>query len=210
MRTFYSLALVLLAMPVYAQKYEFGVHGGVSLYTPKTISASRGTADVGFKPGYVAGATLGHNMYDRVGGELRYSYLKNDLKLESSGTQAKFGGEAHAIHYDVLIHTADRESKIRPYAAVGAGAKYYRGTGTETAYQPLNNFALLTRTNETKGMISVGGGVKVAISDRVLFRVDVHDYITPFPKEVITPVPGASVGGWIHNLVPTAGFTFLF
>lgn len=210
MRTFYSLALVLLTLPAYAQKYEAGFQGGVSFYTTKTATNSRGSADVGFKTGYVAGATLGHNMYDRLGGELRYTMQRNDLKVSSSGTEVKFTGDSHAIHYDFLLHSADRESRIRPYVAFGAGVKYYRGLGKETAYQPLQNFAIPTKTSEVKPLVSFGGGVKIAISERIWFRADVHDYFSPFPSEVLAPGPGTSLKGWIHNIVPTAGITFTF
>jgi opacity protein-like surface antigen len=210
MRSFYTLAIALLAIPAYAQKYEFGVHGGFSMYTEKSVSSPRLTGNAGFKNGFGAGITLGHNMYDFVGGEVRYTYLKNDLKLTSSGTEAKFGAEAHAIHYDLLIHAKSRESRIRPYGAFGGGVKYYRGTGTENAFQPLSGLAILTKTSEIKPMLSVGGGVKIGISDNVLLRLDVHDFLTQVPRDVITPAAGSNLSGWIHNFVPTVGITFTF
>jgi hypothetical protein len=101
-------------------------------------------------------------------------------------------------------------SKVRPYVAFGGGMKYYRGTGAETAFQPLTNFAILTRTNEVQPLLSAGGGLKIAISESVEFRADMHDFITPFPKKVITPGPGAGISGWLHNIVPTAGISFSF
>jgi hypothetical protein len=210
MRTFYSLALVSMALTAYAQNYEFGAHGGASFYDSTEVTTSSGSADAGFKFGYGAGATLGHDMYERIGGELRYTFLKNDLKVTSSGTEDAFGGQAHALHYDILVHASSRRSRVRPYAAFGGGFKYYRGTGTEMAFRPLEDFAIPTRTSEIQGMISIGGGVKFAVSERVLFRVDVHDYLTPFPKEVLAPAPGASLGGWVHNIVPTVGVAFRF
>lgn len=216
MRTFYTLAVALLALPAYAQRYEFGVHGGLSSYTTVDVEGGRATsvasstAEAGFKNGVAAGVTIGHNMYQRLGGEVRYTYLRNDLKLTSGGQEVTFGGEAHALHYDLLVHFTDFRSRVRPYVAFGGGMKYYRGTGTEAAFQPLTNFAILTRTNEIRPMISAGGGVKIAITDNVSFRVDVHDFLTQVPKKVIAPGPGASIGGWLHNLVPTAGISFSF
>ena len=99
---------------------------------------------------------------------------------------------------------------MRPFVAGGGGIKFFRGTGKERAYQPLSNLALLTKTQEVKGLISVGGGVKAVVSDHVLLRVEFRDYITPFPKEVITPSPGAKISGWLHDLVPMVGITFRF
>lgn len=216
MRTFYTLAVALLALPAYAQRYEFGVQGGVSTYTTakvegaRAVTAATTTADAGFKNGVAAGFTIGHNMYEKVGGEVRYTYLRNDLRVKSGGQEVTFGGQAHALHYDLLIHTAKFGSRVRPYVAFGGGMKYYRGTGAEAAFQPLTNFAILTRTNEVRPLVSAGGGLKIAISNTVAFRVDVHDFITPFPTKVITPGPGASISGWLHNVVPTAGISFSF
>jgi hypothetical protein len=210
MRDKLILAAALLSVPALAENYEFGVHGGASIYQTKQISNARGSADAGFSPGWVAGFTLGQNMYSHVSGEVRYGYLRNAMKLTSGGTAAKFGGESHAIHYDFLIHTRDMSSRIRPYVAVGGGVKIYRGTGAEQAFQPLSTIAVLTKTQEPQAMGSFGGGVKVKMSNKTWFRFDVHDYLTPFPKEVITPVTGTKVSGWLNNIVTTAGITFTF
>lgn len=210
MRIAYLLTAALVALPAFAQKYEFGVNGGVSFYDKKTVTNPRGDADVGFKTGYVAGFSLGHNMYKLIGGEIRYTFLNNGMKIESGSTKATFGAQAHAFHYDLLIHATDPDSGIRPYVAIGGGMKHYRGTGEEQPFQPLSNIAILTKTNDTKGMVSVGGGVKVQLTRRMWLRLDVHDYLTPFPKNVITPASGSAVSGWFNNLVGTGGLTFTF
>jgi len=57
-------------------------------------------------------------------------------------------------------------------------------------------------------MFSIGAGIKTKINDRWQFRVDVHDYITPFPKEVIQPNLGTSIGGMLHNIVPMVGISW--
>ena len=49
MRIVYFLTAVLCALPAFAQRYEFGVHGGISMYDKKTVSNPRGSADAGFK-----------------------------------------------------------------------------------------------------------------------------------------------------------------
>jgi hypothetical protein len=38
----------------------------------------------------------------------------------------------------------------------------------------------------------------------------VHDFLTPFPKQVITPAANAKVGGWLQDFVPMAGLGFAF
>jgi hypothetical protein len=210
MRIVYLLTAILIALPAFAQKYEFGVQGGVSFYDNKTVTNPRGSADAGFKLGYAAGFTIGHNMYQHIGGEIRYTFLQNEMKLNSGSTEATFGSQAHAIHYDFLIHAKGLNSPVRPYVAFGGGIKYYRGTGAEQAFQPLSNIAILTKTSDTKGLASVGGGVKLKMTDKIWLRLDVHDYLTPFPKNIIAPNSGSSVGGWMNNIVGTGGITFTF
>jgi hypothetical protein len=210
MRINFLLALVFFALPVFAQRYDIGVNGGVSLYGKKIVTNPRGDVDAGFKTGWAAGFSVGQDMYEHIGGEIRYTFLSNGMKLESGSTKATFGGQAHLIHYDFLVHAAGRSASIRPYVAVGAGVKFYRGTGEEQPFQPLSNTAILTKTTDTRPLVSVGGGIKAKMSDKVWLRFDVHDYLTSFPKNVIAPAAGSNVSGWINNIVGTAGITFTF
>lgn len=193
-----------------AQRAEVGFGGSGSFYSERTVTAPPRTATTGFEAGWGAGAWVAHHMYRYVSGEVRYWLQQNDLKLAAGGTKTTFGGRTHAIHYDLLIHAAPMGSAVRPYVAVGGGVKGYFGTGEETAVQPLQDYALLTKTSEWKGLITVGGGVKFSLGPRVILRVEVKDYLTPFPTEVIAPAPGADLGGWIHNIVPQFGVSFTF
>jgi hypothetical protein len=149
-------------------------------------------------------------MYNFIGGELRYSFLKNDAKLTSSGTQALFGANAHALHYDVLLHAAPVGAKIRPFVSVGGGIKIYQGTGREVVAQPLGNLAYLTRTSEYKPLVTFGAGVKFNVNRRLGFRAEVKDYFSQFPREVISPASGASLSGdWTHNFVAMVSVSLL-
>jgi hypothetical protein len=205
------LMLLGAASPAcWAQKVEFGFLGGFGYYTNNNVTAPSGDGTAGFKPGPYVGVFVGHNMYPKIGGELRYAYRPSDLKVSSGGTEAKFSGEAHVIHYDFLYHFAPVESAVRPYNSGGGGVKIYRGTGEATVSQPLSNLALLTNTYETAGLGSVGAGVKVNASPRLGFRVEFRDFITPFPKQVVAPAPNANITGALHDLVVMGGITFLF
>jgi hypothetical protein len=59
-------------------------------------------------------------------------------------------------------------------------------------------------------MVTFGGGIKYAFSPRVLLRAEVRDYFTQFPTKVIAPAPGAHLSGWLHDIVPMVGVTFVF
>jgi hypothetical protein len=205
-----TITAALAIAPAFAQHYEFGAFGGGSFYSSSTITNPKGNADAGFSSGFSGGGYIGGNMYDHIGGELRYTYLHNDMTLKSGSQSATFGGQAHALHYDFLVHATGRESKIRPYVAAGGGMKFYQGTGDEIPFQPLSNIGLLTKTSQVGALVSVGAGVKVQFSSRIMFRVDIHDYLSPFPDKVIAPALNSTTGGWLNNIVPTAGVSVTF
>lgn len=207
------LQMVLLCSAVLvscaqAQKWEVGGGVGGSFYTSQDVTSPAGTASAKLQTGLSAGAWVGSDFRGHWGGEVRYEYGTGDLALSSGGTNVTFGAHTQQFHYDVMWHATPRESRIRPYVAVGAGVKLYQGIGTQVAYQPLSNIALLTQQQDLAPLVSAGGGVKVQLSPRVQLRFDVHDYLTPFPKNVITPNVGASAGGWFQNIVPMIGISY--
>jgi hypothetical protein len=130
-----------------------------------------------------------------------------DAQLKRGSSEAVFGAETHTVNYDFLWHTRPSEATVRPFVAGGAGIKYYRGTGTEGP-QNLDQYALLTKAGDVTGVVSVGGGVKVKLGAHSWLRLDVHDYMSPFPKQVITPNVGANVEGWLHDIVPMVAIGF--
>ena len=52
------------------------------------------------------------------------------------------------------------------------------------------------------------GAVAVDRLDLDHFRAEVREFMTPFPKDVITPAPGAKVGRLLHNIVPMVGLSY--
>src|SRR6266853_1352329 len=140
---------------------------------------------------------LGNNSSKTLGGELRYDFEKSDLKLSSGSTNVNFGAHTNALHYDFVLNFASRESRVSPFLSAGGGVKVYSGTGKEQAFQPLSNIALLTKTNQLEPLVSVGGGVKFNLTSSTQFRVEAHDYLSPFPPQVIAPPLDSEVGGWL-------------
>lgn len=193
-----------------AQKWEFGGGAGGGFFTSQDVSGSGGSAAAKLATGLAGSAWLVNNGTGRWGGEIRYDYQMGDLQLNSGGQSASFGAYTQAIHYDLLWYGAPNGSRIRPYAAVGAGIKVYEGTGTQVVYQPLSNVALLTKAQDLTPLASVGGGVKVQLAPRVSLRFELHDYLTPFPKKVITPNVGEKVSGmgWLQDFVPMVGISY--
>ena len=83
--------------------------------------------------------------------------------------------------------------------------KVFQGAGEEAAYQPLMQYAWLTRTSELKPMLSVGAGLQDYLKRRMVLSFDLRDQITGFPSKVIAPAPGMAIKGWLHDFVPTVG-----
>jgi len=175
-----------------------------------TVSNAVGNATAGFAHGLATGALLGQTLYSRVSGELRYSVDFSDLRISNANTSATFRGQTHSIHYDILLSARSREARVRPFVLAGGGTRDFRGVGTESPYQPLNSFALLTKTSQWLPVVTFGGGVKYAISPRILLRIEVRDYFSRFPTQVIAPAPDARLSGWLHDLVPMVGLSFVF
>jgi len=205
------VTVIGLTTPVLmAQRWEVGGGAGGGFYSSQDINSPNGTASGKLETNIAGSAWLTNNGHNKWGGELRYDYGRGDFQLSQSSTKASFAGETHGIHYDVLRYFAPSESPVRPFVAVGGGVKVYRGTGTEVVFQPLSKIALLTKAQDLVPMVSVGGGLKFRISPRVTLRAEVHDYLTPFPKKVITPNVGAKVGGWcwLQDFVPMIGLSY--
>jgi hypothetical protein len=204
----YSLMFLAGAAAAFAQQWEIGGTVGGSFLPNVSVSSPQGSATTGFRPGLSAGAFLGQTISRRIGGEVRYTFMMSDLKLASGGTSATFSGQTHAVYYDLLIHTARRESRAQVFAAVGGGMKIFRGTGHESAYQPLSQFAYFTKTQAVKPMLSVGAGAKFRIAQHMALRAEFRDFITPFPQQIITPAPGAKFGRLLHDFVPMVGISY--
>jgi len=58
--------------------------------------------------------------------------------------------------------------------------------------------------------ISVGGGLKYSMTKHAQFRVDFRIYFTPTPNDVIQATGPSVIHGWLSELVPTAGFSYVF
>ena len=190
-----------------AQQWELcgGAGYGVSRDVP--VAGPAGSATAGLAPGPALTAFLDQNEYRHLGGQLRYTYSWNDLRIRSGSATATFTGMAHTVHYDVILHTAGERTQF--FVALGGGFRIFRGTGTEAAYQPLMQYAYLTKTQKLEPMGDAGAGIKLGLTRRVFLRIEARDYITPFPTEVITPAKGASFGGSIlHSIVPVMGISF--
>jgi len=209
MKTIGKAVLLLAATAAggFAQ-WEIGVAGGYSEPQGIPATAGTGTATVGFAPAGAFSLYVGQDVTRYIGGEIRYSYIMGDARIQSGGASTTFGAVSQEAHYDMTVHTSNK-SRFQLFLAAGAGVRIFDGNGQEEAYQPLMQYAYLTKVRTLKPMGSVGGGLKIQIAKGLEFRLEARDYISPFPTEVITPAMGATFGKNImHDIVPMAGLGF--
>ena len=212
MRSFLRVCLMLspLSGGLWAQHWEVGGSAGYGLYRDVSVNNGPLSGKTGFQSGVAFGGVFGNETTRLIGGEARYTYRSNDMRVSSGSTKATAGAQSHAVHYDVLVHAASSEASVRPFAAIGAGIKYYRGTGKEASFQPLSSLVVLTRTNEVQPLISAGGGIKFRLSNRTQLRFDFRDYMTPFPSSLLALPGNSRAGGWVHDFVLMVGISGLF
>jgi hypothetical protein len=201
---------ILLSCSCAAQRWEIGGLGGFAWYQNATITSPTGSVEAGFTPKFAMGVDFGENMYKYIGGEVRWMLIFGQPLLRMHGIQANARGYTNLVNYDLLIHTAREEAKIRPFFAAGAGIKVYSATDRINPAQPLREFAVLRRVNQTEPLISVGGGLKYVVHKHVQLRVDFRTYMTPTPDELFRRTLVSTIHGWVYNFVPTAGLSYLF
>ncbi len=209
-RLIFGVAALVCAPLCFSQEWEMGGAAGYGVYVNRTVTRDNLSGKAGFRHGMAASFVAGQNMFRRLSGEIRYTFRDSDLKLSSGGTNVRFAGDAHAVHYDLLLSPQPKGSASRVFVAFGGGVKVFRGTDKEQPLQPLGNLAALTRTREVKPLLSLGAGISKALGRRARLRLEFRDYITPFPKEVVAPNPSAKLSGWLHDIVPMAGLSVTF
>ena len=156
------------------------------------------------------GVVFGQNLYEYVGGEVRWLYQFGGPQLKSNGLETNSTGYSNLITYDLLFHITHRESKVRPYVAGGAGVKIYTGSQRKVVSQPFLPSAVLRPETQAVAAISAGGGLKYQVSRDILLRVDFRTYFTPCPDRILRPIGVSYIRGWMYNFVPLGGISFVF
>jgi opacity protein-like surface antigen len=208
MRAFGAL-LFLFALPAAAQ-WELGGTIGYGFYRNGSIIAPGGKAEAGIRNRFTAGAIIGEDLYEYLSGEVRYLYQDGDPYISSGSTRTNIQGQSHSGSYNMLFHLKPRESRIRPYGAVGIGAKYFVTTGPVPERQPLERIGVLNPNDHLRFLVTAGGGVKYNVRPHIRLRVEFLDYITPFPNKVIAPAPSGTARGILHQFSPSIGISGVF
>jgi hypothetical protein len=211
-----SIALTLVSScPASAQKWEIGALGGYGWYKNSTIENAALvnpllSGDTGFSSRGTAGVVVGETPYRYWGGEIRWLYQWGGPQIQLNGIKTSMTGYSNLVTYDFVVYPVHSESGFRPYFAGGAGVKAYTGTGFRVVTPLPAGVAVFRRTTQAEPAISAGGGLKCGFAKHAQFRVDFRTYFTPTPNDVIRPVGASTIRGWLFDLVPTAGISYLF
>src|SRR5206468_603441 len=143
-------------------------------------------------------------------GEIRYVFNPGDTFLESGTAKGSVEAYSHTFTYDVLFHFNRRQSKVRPFAVAGAGAKYYSVTGALPRPQPVPAIAGLTTRSQWEPVIDFGAGVKFRLAEHIVFSAFLRDYVSLFPDRLWAPVGKASTSSVLHQVTPMVEFGYHF
>jgi hypothetical protein len=199
-----------ISLPCLAQEWELGAAGGYGWYANPSIVSPSGSIRPGLAPKGVMGVVFGQNMYEHIGGEVRWLYQFGGPQLKFQDTEASSTGYTNLVTYDVLFFTSNREAKVRPYVSGGAGIKVFTGNQIRTVGQPFAGSALLMPATQVEAAISAGAGVKYKVARRIVLRLDFRTYFSPPPDQIFRPTGTSSIHGWVYNFVPLGGISFVF
>jgi hypothetical protein len=193
-----------------AQSWEIGGAAGSGSYHDATITAASGQAQAGMGNGMAPSVVVCDNMYEHVSGEFRYLYQGGQPFVSQGSVKGTMAGKSHTFVYDALVHLRGRQSRIRPYFAIGAGVKGYVTPGPAPSPEPLLKVAALVAKNQWALAGSVGGGIKVSVQKHIVLRFDIRDYLTQFPKRQIVPASGTTVSSLLQQITPMGGVGLVF
>lgn len=207
-----ALLVIIITRPslALAADVEIGAAGGFGFYRDATITNAGGSARAGFGPRFVLSGVAGWDWSRHFAVEGRYIFQDGDAALRSQAQEANLDGDAQSAVAEFVFSAQPKSSRVRLFGAVGCGVKLYQATHQSTGPQPLTDFAVLHTASQAEPLLAYGGGIKYAIWERWLIRVEFREYTTPFPSRVITPSPGARLRGWMGDTVPTLGISRTF
>lgn len=198
---------VLAGARARGQNWEAGAAIGFGFYHDTSLSSAAEAGRAGFGPRFALGAVVGRRLGRHFSVEGRYTFQDGDPEIVSGSTRASLDGDASSLLGEAVYSPRRREARVQPFVAAGAGIKWYRGTGTPAAVEPLAELATLHRATEGGGLVTYGGGVRFRVTERWWVRLDLRDYSTPFPTRVMMPATGVRLGGWLHDFVPMLGLS---
>lgn len=167
--------LSLLAVPLAAQVFEVGMHGGVNRHSGKDIGTFRvnDPARLTLEDSWRLGFRITFNNYRFFGHELGYAYNRTQLRLNDT-QPVEFGTAIHQGFYNFLGYATPEGSRVRPFATGGVHFSNFIWPGQSVTYGG----------GSTKFGVNYGGGIKVRITPIFALRLDVRQYFSGKPFDL--------------------------
>src|SRR5437867_4300842 len=190
---FVVLLLCACVMPGSAQVGEVSLSFGESLFKDNKLGFSSDLLTQ-FKmvDGFRVTARFTLNTKRFIGHEFGYGYTHSKLGLVGAPDQVST--PVHQGFYDFLLYALPEGSPVRPFIAGGAQFSTFVPPGASVTYG----------TGTTKFGGNFGGGVKVKLSSMFALRIDLRDYVTTKPFDLV----GKS--GALHQVEASAGLGLYF
>ncbi len=200
MKHFVVLLLLLWAAgAAFGQVLEFGVSGGPSILSNRTLAVDAAVFTtpqrVDLDNGFNLTFRMTLNTYRFMGHEIGYAYNRANLLVEDGSV---YGLGAHQGFYNLLVYALPEGSKIRPFIAGGAQFTNFMFPG----YSVTSGGG-----GQMKFGLNYGFGVKARVTEKWLVRLDYRQYATPKPDfaelGALTPPHG-----WLRMNEISGGFAF--
>jgi hypothetical protein len=175
-----------------AQVGEVSLSFGESVFKDNLLGFADAATQFKMVNGFRVTARLTLNTKRFIGHEFGYSYSRS--KLGIVGAPDQISTPIHQGFYDFLVYATPEGWKIRPFAAGGGQFSTFVPPGASVTYG----------TGTTKYGGNFGGGIKVKLNSMFALRLDVRDYVTTKPFDLI----GKS--GTLHQIEASAGLGLYF
>jgi len=205
--------------PAAAQtRFDLGVNGGFSWWSPFVGDTQTGNGSVAFKTGWLVGAQATAWITERIGLRPNFAYENRGLKASDGTLFTGANGEGTLDHVKLFAPSVDLLFRLKnpsdefvrgewvPYVALGGGARWLRPDASDqyTAFDFVNgevwpgvpfgiqgtsvDTLFLSKLSEVMGLVALGSDVRLAPHFAV--RLEVGDRIQKPYAYAVTPLPG--------------------
>ena len=175
-----------------AQVGEISVSLGESLFKNNKLGFTDATTQYQLNDGFGFAARLTLNTKRFLGHEFGYAYSHPKLAITGGGSESGMG--VHTGFYDLLLYMSPEGTRIRPFVAGGGQFSTFVPPGASVTYGQ----------GTTKYGFNYGAGIKMRVSSMFAIRLDVRDYSTGKPFDLINR------SGWIHQVQVSGGVGIFF
>jgi hypothetical protein len=205
-----SCFLVLFcALPGFAQQYALGFLAGYASQKGMSVESAGVPVSAGFLSANAVNVFAGR-YWSRWGVEWGYTHRFGFAEVGASPYFATLQARQHIFTGNAIYHFRQRDSTLRPFVVFGAGSRFILPNGPVEGSAQTGQYPVLNDVNEVLPVFHFGGGVELRLFRRPPIRLQFSDYMSPRPAGLISPVPGARVKGWMHDLIPSFGLVCIF